>query len=177
MTSGKYMKCVDWVLDGRCGDDVNSALKQMSEKDAYLVKSLSDENRFSVMTAVTYADHVNTNLQAEVERLSARVAELEAGQGGRCFFSYCPEGNDFETHASLDAARQAAQDSLDYYQGISGDGWSEEVFNIAYGVILGDAYVSSKRPMDESERESYGVEEGEVWDIQIADFKDQKGCQ
>lgn len=50
------------------------------------------------------------------------------------YFSYDPEG-DFETHATEDEAKKAAQDLIDTARDYSEDGWADCVEQICWGVI------------------------------------------
>ena len=60
------------------------------------------------------------------------------------FFSYSPdEGFDF--HCTKEEAVREAQAALDVERDNSGDGWSEEVCEICWGVICERAYMTNKR--------------------------------
>ncbi len=51
------------------------------------------------------------------------------------FFS-CGPDNGTETHASAKAAKESAEESLQYFREESGDGWSEEAGNVFWGEIV-----------------------------------------
>lgn len=145
---------------------IKAELKDLAESGA-----VGRQQSNIAVTAICYADHCTTPLLA-------RIAELEAMVGANpksLFFSFCPANMEYKTHSTLEAAKKAAQESLDYYQGNACDGWDEEVFDIDYGIVLGGAYLADERPMDDEEKARFGVDSGEIWDVQLADFKNQKG--
>ena len=107
-----------------------------------------------------------------LESLAIRMGDAAADHDSRPFFSYCPEAG-FDTHETIEAARDAAEASVESYRDeASSDGWNDVVMNVCYGVLVGGAYVASERAMTEAEMEQFcvGEVEGVIVDIQVSDF-------
>jgi hypothetical protein len=60
------------------------------------------------------------------------------------YFSYDPDGNYFETHATLEAAKAKAESAFQHERqlAIENDEWGERVDEICYGQILGRVQVA-----------------------------------
>lgn len=69
----------------------------------------------------------------------------------RPFFSYVPNNVGIDLHARLDEARAAAEGALDDERDEASDGWSDEVEEICYGVVLGRVVKVLERPALTSE--------------------------
>jgi hypothetical protein len=70
------------------------------------------------------------------------------------FFSWDPEGGDFETHDTEEAARDAALSLIDSY--LDGDtGWAEEIEDVCWGEIRGRVHLVNQRPLTAEESEAH----------------------
>lgn len=73
----------------------------------------------------------------------------------------------FQTHATAEEARAAAEEALDDERDRSGDGWSEEVEQIAWGVIVQTATQVDRVTLEEAEaagHEMVGTLRANGWD-------------
>jgi len=61
------------------------------------------------------------------------------------YFSYDPECG-FDTHDTAEEARDEAEEALSCYRDNAGDGWSEHVENVCWGVILSEVGETERRP-------------------------------
>lgn len=66
------------------------------------------------------------------------------------YFSYDPDSC-FDAHESADDARKCAEETVAYYRDNAGDGWSEHVENVCWGVILSEVEETEKRPRYEDD--------------------------
>lgn len=61
------------------------------------------------------------------------------------YFSYDPDSC-FDAHESADDARKCAEETVAYYRDNAGDGWSEHVENVCWGVILSEVEETERCP-------------------------------
>ena len=61
------------------------------------------------------------------------------------YFSYDPDSC-VDAHESADDARKCAEETVAYYRDNAGDGWSEHVENVCWGVILSEVEETERRP-------------------------------
>lgn len=66
------------------------------------------------------------------------------------YFSYDPDSC-FDTHESAEDARKSAEETIDYYRDNAGDGWSEHVEGVCWGVILSVVEETENRPRYEDD--------------------------
>jgi len=64
------------------------------------------------------------------------------------YFAYDSEEG-FDIFNTLAEAQARAESYLSQYQADAGDGWSEEVASVCYGVIFGGAVETERKPWNE----------------------------
>jgi len=72
------------------------------------------------------------------------------------FFSYCPDAG-FETHDTVEEAKKAADDSIDYFRDNAVDGWSEEVDQVCWGEVKEQSTVGNQRSKEDAAKEGIVV--------------------
>lgn len=80
------------------------------------------------------------------------------------WFSYDP-GDGYETHDTEAEARERAEKALQYERDEAGDGWNEEVTQIAWGKVIQrveEKWRKHKPPPDQIDEDGYD-EEGNNW--------------
>ena len=63
------------------------------------------------------------------------------------YFSYCPECG-FETHNTLEEAKAAAEERLDFFRDYAADGWNEGVGQVCWGEVKEIAVQENRREAD-----------------------------
>lgn len=69
---------------------------------------------------------------AKVQQLVAESASLGSG---RTYFSYGVDSG-YEEHSTAEKAQEAAEADIDDYRGDACDGWSDEVDQVVWGVVI-----------------------------------------
>lgn len=70
-----------------------------------------------------------------IARLQQLVVEHVALRSGATFFSYGVDSG-YEEHSTAEKAQEAAEAYIDYYRGDACDGWSDEVDQVVWGVVI-----------------------------------------
>ena len=70
-----------------------------------------------------------------ITRLQQLVAENAALRSGATYFSYGVDSG-YEEHSTAEKAQEAAEADIDYYRGDACDGWSDEVDQVVWGVVI-----------------------------------------
>jgi hypothetical protein len=69
----------------------------------------------------------------------------------KAYFSYDPNGDGFCRHDTADAAKDAAEQALEYEKKEAKEGWSEEVTGICWGKLCQGIKELSRRPVTEED--------------------------
>ena len=87
------------------------------------------------MTIQTYKGDNNQELvsKADYDKLAAEGAALKSGPQG--FFSYGSDSGYAEFSTAKEAI-ESAEYEIDYYRGSACDGWSDEVDQVCWGIIM-----------------------------------------
>ncbi|PNM17175.1 hypothetical protein A6J63_015615 [Yersinia enterocolitica] len=97
--------------------------------DSSLIYDADPKDGF-VVDVVRFSDYV------ELERkYQAVVAESAALRSGKTYFSYGFDSG-YEEHPTAEKAQEAAEADIDYYRGDACDGWSDEVDQVVWGVVI-----------------------------------------
>lgn len=72
------------------------------------------------------------------------------------FYCYCPDTG-FDTFELEGEARQAAQDSIDYYRDNASEGWDEEVEQVSWGEITQVVGTPQDKPLTKELRSELGI--------------------
>lgn len=91
-----------------------------------------------------------TQLEVQLVRANALVAENAGLKAGHSYFSYGSEHN-FEWHKTAEEAIESAEAAIDDYRGDACDGWSEEVDSICWGIIMQSSTKVGERPRNEDD--------------------------
>ncbi|HEA7568708.1 TPA: hypothetical protein ACILIN_000310 [Escherichia coli] len=91
-----------------------------------------------------------TQLEVQLVRANALVAENAGLKAGHSYFSYGSEHN-FEWHKTAEEAIESAEAAIDDYRGDACDGWSEEVDSICWGIIMQSSAKVGERPRNEDD--------------------------
>lgn len=88
------------------------------------------------------------------------------------FFSYDPQGDFITDHPTAQAARDAAEASVEFYRDEAPDGWNEEVLNVCWGAVLGEVQETERRPITREDREELGISQScaEYVDYRLVDI-------
>ncbi|CNL23037.1 Uncharacterised protein [Yersinia frederiksenii] len=70
-----------------------------------------------------------------IARVQQLVAENAALRSGATYFSYGVDSG-YEEHSTAEKAQEAAEADIDYYRGDACDGWSDEVDQVVWGVVI-----------------------------------------
>ncbi|HEN3669198.1 TPA: hypothetical protein U5E27_000736 [Yersinia enterocolitica] len=70
-----------------------------------------------------------------IARVQQLVAESASLGSGRTYFSYGVDSG-YEEHSTAEKAQEAAEADIDYYRGDACDGWSDEVDQVVWGVVI-----------------------------------------
>ncbi|MFQ6256102.1 hypothetical protein ACLMPK_01130 [Yersinia enterocolitica] len=70
-----------------------------------------------------------------IAKVRELVAEGAAMKAGATYFSYGTDAG-YEEHPTAERAREAAEADIDEYRGDACDGWSDEVGQVVWGVVI-----------------------------------------
>lgn len=70
-----------------------------------------------------------------IARVQQLVAESASLGSGRTYFSYGADAG-YEEHSTAEKARESAEADIDEYRGEACDGWSDEVDQVVWGVVI-----------------------------------------
>ncbi|CFQ50605.1 Uncharacterised protein [Yersinia frederiksenii] len=70
-----------------------------------------------------------------ITRVQQLVAENVSLRSGATYFSYGADSG-YEEHSTAEKAQEAAEADIDYYRGDACDGWSDEVDQVVWGVVI-----------------------------------------
>jgi hypothetical protein len=107
----------------------HSTLFENDEPERELRAVQAEEHQFNAFVQDLIAV---TQLAAAPQAVQAAVPR------GTKFFSFDP-CDDLVVHGTEEAARAAAQQSIDLYREDAADGWPEEVERVCWGIVLGQA--------------------------------------
>jgi len=97
-------------------------------------------------------------LSESLELRKALAAENVGLKAGMAFFSYSSESG-YEEHDTAEKAEEFAQGEIDYYREQAGDGWSDEVGSVVWGVVLQQASMTDRRPVTKEDKVGSHIEE------------------
>ncbi|MDA8487454.1 hypothetical protein [Kluyvera sp. Awk 3] len=74
------------------------------------------------------------------------------------YFAYDTDGG-FTNHDTAERAQTEAQNAIEYFRESAGDGWSDEVDSVCWGVIMQQAEQTDVRPRTEEDKCESHIEE------------------
>lgn len=108
----------------------------MSENTDYETLKAERDSALNTCTLIAEALGITGAVAGDtIARLQQLVAENAALRSGATYFSYGVDSG-YEEHSTAEKAQEAAEADIDYYRGDACDGWSDEVDQVVWGVVI-----------------------------------------
>ena len=108
----------------------------MSENTDYETLKAERDAALNTCTLIAEALGITGAVEGEtIARVKQLIGENAALRSGATYFSYGVDSG-YEEHSTAEKAQEAAEADIDYYRGDACDGWSDEVDQVVWGVVI-----------------------------------------
>lgn len=108
----------------------------MSENTDYEMLKAERDSALNTCSLIAEALGITGAVAGDtIARVQQLVAERAALKSGATYFSYGTDAG-YEEHATAEKARASAEADIDEYRGEACDGWSDEVDQVVWGVVI-----------------------------------------